>query len=206
MIQRMTRMARRWPALCIAAALLLHGSAALAQADAAARERLRAMGVETSAERLVQFAAQGDVKMVELLLQAGLKATDAEPRRHVTALHNAAAQGHLALATLLIDQGAQVDAADWTGTTPLMAAAYFGQLETVRLLLARGAAADATARDGCTVLAAAAYGGKSAIVQALLARGASPGQACASGDTPLAIARRAGQGAVAALLERHAIR
>jgi ankyrin repeat protein len=189
-------------ACCIA--LLPQGAAAAD--EAAARQRLQAMGVAVGPERLVQFAAQGDVKMIELLLQAGVPPGAAEPVRQVTALHNAAAGGHKALVTLLVERGASVDAADWYGNTPLIVAAYHGQAESVKLLLRQGAAVDAAGRDGCTALAAAAYSGKLAVVQALLAGGATASTPCASGDTPLSIARRARATALAAELERHAVR
>jgi hypothetical protein len=62
-------------------------------------------------------------------------------------LDSAVAQGDLAQAALLLDQGAVIDARDETGRTPLMLAVTQDRVEIVRLLLARGAdpnAADAT--------------------------------------------------------------
>jgi Ankyrin repeats (many copies) len=54
-------------------------------------------------------------------------------------LLSAAAQGDVAQATSLLDQGAVIDARDEAGRTPLMLAVTQGQIEIVRLLLARGA-------------------------------------------------------------------
>jgi ankyrin repeat protein len=170
-------------------------SPALAQDASSARQRLAVMGVEASAGRLVQFAAQGDASVVKLLLQAGVSARAAEPLRKVTPLHNAAAQGHLAVMQTLLEQGADVNAADWRGVTPLIDAAYFGQLDAVKLLLQRGADINAASNLG-DVLTAAVYSGQQTMLAHLLAQGARPSQAA------LATARRAGRSGMEVLLQR----
>jgi hypothetical protein len=67
-------------------------------------------------------------------------------------LQSAAAQGDVAQATSLLDQGAVIDARDEAGRTPLMLAVTQGQLEIVRLLLARGADPNAADNAGHTPL------------------------------------------------------
>ena len=57
------------------------------------------------------------------------------------ALMVAAAFGHVDMVRVLIDRGADVNAQDLTGWTPLHAAAFKGNMQIVRLLLARGAVA-----------------------------------------------------------------
>ena len=57
----------------------------------------------------------------------------------------AASYGHLDICRLLIDKGAQVEAKDRNGWTPLHWAAHQGHVETVRLLCDRGA--DVEVRD-----------------------------------------------------------
>ncbi|MFS2002523.1 ankyrin repeat domain-containing protein [Duganella sp. CT11-25] len=187
--------APRWMAASIVAGCWLALSPALAQDAATARQRLSVMGVEASAERLVQFAAQGDASVVKLLLQAGVSARAAEPLRKVTPLHNAAAQGHLAVMQTLLEQGADVNAADWRGVTPLIDAAYFGQLDAVKLLLQRGADIHAISKLG-DVQTAAVYSGQQAVLAYLLGQGARPSPAA------LSTARRAGRVAMEALLQR----
>ena len=58
---------------------------------------------------------------------------------HVQPLHSAVAGGHEQVAALLVDAGADVNAAQDGGSTPLMGAAQNGLAATVALLLAHGA-------------------------------------------------------------------
>jgi hypothetical protein len=67
-------------------------------------------------------------------------------------LDSAVAQGDLAQAALLLDQGAVIDARDETGRTPLMLAVTQDRIEIVRLLLARGADPNAADNTGHTPL------------------------------------------------------
>jgi hypothetical protein len=62
------------------------------------------------------------------------------------ALQSAAASGDAAQTTVLLNQGAALDARDDHGRTPLMLAVMQGRLDVVRLLLNRGA--DPTIADG----------------------------------------------------------
>jgi len=56
-----------------------------------------------------------------------------------TALHEAAAADHEEMVQLLLSEGANVEALDPSGYTPLMVAAHEGQIKAVRLLLQHGA-------------------------------------------------------------------
>jgi ankyrin repeat protein len=59
-------------------------------------------------------------------------------------LIEAAGHGYLKLVKALLDEGADVNAADITGWTPLHAAAYHGNPQIVQLLLDRGAISKAS--------------------------------------------------------------
>ena len=63
-------------------------------------------------------------------------------------LHEAAAFGHKEIAELLIAAGADVDAKDENGYTPLFNAAYWGRKEIVELLIANGADVNAKIEAG----------------------------------------------------------
>jgi ankyrin repeat protein/mono/diheme cytochrome c family protein len=103
-----------------------------------------------------------------------------------TPLHLAARKpGNHRTVRLLLDHGAQANATNMFGATPLMAAAAAGDLESARLLLERGA--DINARPnmngdgfiwggGRTPLMWAAFNGDQALVKLLLERGAKVDQ------------------------------
>ena len=156
------------------------------------QERLKTMGLEPTIERLVQYAAQGDTTVVELIAAAGVALDTAEPTRGATALHNAAAQGHARLVTRLIDRGAPLDAKDFNGATPLTNAAYFGRVDIVRVLLAKGARPNVS-NVAVTPLIAAVLGGNAGIVDQLIQAGADSTQAGTTGLTAADMAQISGR-------------
>lgn len=116
-----------------------------------------------------QFAAQ-EYKD----LKGSLKTESPESLGQATYALNAAAQlGNVAICTLLIDAGADLNVVDKSDTlkswTPLLVAAAHGHLDVVKLLVKRGA--DVFARDhwARTATAAAAEYGHKEIVQFLQA-------------------------------------
>lgn len=84
---------------------------------------------------LLYLAVIGDTQRAEDLIRRGGLVN----RKGWTALHYAASTGKIETATMLLQQGAQVNAPAPDGTTPLMMAAYGGSEAMVRLLLQAGA-------------------------------------------------------------------
>ncbi len=88
-------------------------------------------------------------------------------------LHAAAAgKAPLELLTLLLDAGADVNARQHGGFTPILETAQNGNLAATQLLLARGADAQARADDGQTALSFALEGGHDAVASLLRELGA----------------------------------
>ncbi|WP_328721943.1 ankyrin repeat domain-containing protein [Streptomyces sp. NBC_00247] len=105
-------------------------------------------------------------------------------------LVGAALTGDAARVRTLLRAGADPEAADSDGTTPLYAAAVQGDAEAVSILLRAGAAPDAeSGGEGSegTPLCAAACWGHTDVVRALLAAGAVPDlrEDYGTGRTPL---------------------
>ncbi len=92
----------------------------------------------------------------------------------VTALCQAASQGDLQSIEHLVARGADLDAGDYDGRTPLHLAAAEGQLVIVEALLARGVATAPHDRFGHTPLDEARRGGHRQIVTVLEAADAAP--------------------------------
>ncbi len=89
-------------------------------------------------------------------------------------LHQAAKNGQIAQVKDLLAAGADFNAADGQGKTPLYQAAQNGHKEIVKDLLAAGADANAADQYGRTALYWAAYKGHKDIILLLLVAGADP--------------------------------
>ncbi len=112
-----------------------------------------------------------------------------------TKLHHAALEGDATVARLLLDEGADVNATDRWGRTPLFIATFEeplveDRLPTVRLLLDRGADVNARDESGSTPLHVAAAMGEVEVVDLLIERGADVCAANAIGQLPVDGAER----------------
>jgi ankyrin repeat protein len=132
---------------------------------------------------------EGVVEVVKLLLEHGVNIAQPETRffGH-TALHKAVRHtGGMIMAELLLDSGADVNAADDAGKTPLHLAVRH-DTSSVELLLDRGADLNATDNTGLTPLHIAGSFGAIQSANALMQRGASCSATSHAGITPLTTA------------------
>jgi ankyrin repeat protein len=109
------------------------------------------------------------------------------------ALVDAVRNGDRVVVQKLLQQKANVNAAEADGTTALHWAARADDQELVRLLLRAGANVRAANRYGVTPLQLAATNGSVTTAQALLDAGADPNAALPEGETILMTAARTGQ-------------
>ncbi|XP_049797013.1 CARD- and ANK-domain containing inflammasome adapter protein-like [Schistocerca nitens] len=152
----------------------------------------RSLSQQERGRRLIEAARQGAAEQLRELLAAG---ADVGAREEGwgdgrTALHWAAAGGHVAAASCLVGAGAEVDSrSSREQSTPLHWAADNGHAGVVRLLV--GASADPNARDGQgqTPLHRAAEEGHAEAAAELLLAGADRGARDEHGSTPLDLAR-----------------
>ena len=108
--------------------------------------------------------------------------------------------GSEAVALLLLEKGADMNARYWDNET-LLHKALRGRSEVVaRLLLEKGADVNAKCSDNETPLHIAAGNGSGAVVRLLLEKGADANARCRNNYTPLHIAAENGSEAVARLL------
>jgi len=92
-----------------------------------------------------------------------------------TPLHVAAEKGHVEIAKLLLEHGADPNARDMYGATPLHLAAYWGRLDVAKLLLEHGADPNAKEKlGGETPLYWAVSFDHTDIAKLLLKHGADP--------------------------------
>jgi Ankyrin repeats (3 copies) len=89
---------------------------------------------------------------------------------------------HPEVALSLIYSGADIEAADYNGATPLNWAAARGYKDVVALLLARGAKVDASRKDGITPLI---WASNKEVAELLVKHGADVNAVDEDGDTPI---------------------
>jgi ankyrin repeat protein len=153
---------------------------------------------------LIASVRAGNRSEIEQQIAASPQVVKGKDAGGSTALHHAAGYGPLANLQLLINKGADVNAKNRRGSTPLHWAIH--DEAKVRLLLSKGANVNAKQVQGRTPLYLAAMLGDSVpTLRLLLARGAAANLASVNGQTPLMMA--AGRGNVEAmqlLIERGA--
>jgi ankyrin repeat protein len=88
------------------------------------------------------------------------------------ALHRAAVQGDCSEIRRLLEAGADIEAENEAGLTPLIVAANAGRPDVVSLLIENGVAVDACTKDGFTALMVAAAMGHAEVARLLLLTGA----------------------------------
>jgi ankyrin repeat protein len=141
--------------------------------------------------RFVEAVRGKDADGVRFLLAQGASA-DAPDDRGWTGLMYAAHAGDEKTVTLLLRHGAQVNARNKAGVTPLILAALSQNdpSEIVGLLLRRGAAVNARDHTGGSALNYAVDAGNRASVRALLRAGAQTNMRGTLGELPLSQAVR----------------
>jgi hypothetical protein len=149
---------------------------------------------------LTHAASQGDELSVKDLLREGARVDslyipplqEGEDVRVQPSgcmpLHAAAENGSTAVAQLLLQRGAPINACDRDGATALHRAAYWGQHEVIGLLLEHGADPSACDHDLMTPLHNAAIRGMSQVARGLMAAGSPVDAGDESGDTSLHLA------------------
>jgi len=126
------------------------------------------------------FAACLAAAMLVLSVTGGPADAQVPPTRAERAayigLHAAALEGDVARLKHLARHGADLNARDGAGRTPLMVAAHANQVAAARVLVAAGADIDALENQRYDALTIAAVRGDADMVEALIALGANAGQ------------------------------
>jgi truncated hemoglobin YjbI len=127
--------------------LLLHLGADPNAADGGGHTPLYSVGNECK--------VSGCGKVVHALVRAGANVDARDGVKHCTALHMAARRGNVDVARALLDCGADIEARDTLGETPLRRSVNCDKTEVAALLLSRGADRHSIGSKGLTPLLAA---------------------------------------------------
>jgi len=140
--------------------------------------------VNPKLQTLIDAVREGRLKEVEKLLAANPELLNARDALGSTLLHHAAGFGTISEMKLLLDKGADVNAANRRKSTPLFWGIH--DAAKVAMLLERGANANARTVDGRTPAHNAALLGEgTAILKRLLDAGADPNAKTMNGMTTL---------------------
>jgi ankyrin repeat protein len=176
-----------------------------------------AIDTDGSAQTALHWAAfYGHADAVALLLGQGAAVIDARSADASTPLHRAAAAGHAAAVGALLECGADAEAEDDDGRTPLVQAAMLGAAQQAQAgghaavlgaLLGHGAAAPSAVLVRERVLHWLASAGELDVLRAVLHRCGGDDEAATvleardrQGRTPLAVAAKAGHAESCAVL------
>lgn len=194
------------------AALLALSLSACRNPQREAMKELEKRGVEASGPSLLSAVQAGDAGLARLLLQARVYSGQRDAAGN-TPLHIALDRGHLAIAWGLIENGAELAAANPAGVTPVSLCVFKGETAMADRLLDAGAAPEGMTPDGDKVLPWAIRHGRLVFVRRLMEGGADPHQKDAAGNPLLHVAVEAGRrdlteellelGADAAAVNRH---
>jgi len=154
------------------------------------------------ADAIHEAATKGDVAAITAALDAGASAD--ESGGPATPLYLAVIGGHLAAAKLLIERGANVNAAPTPLGPAIMPAVAQRRIDLIKLLLAAGANPNSQ-RSGETVLHIAARSGCLDCVKVLVEAGADVNAKTKQGQTPIHLAKRGGKHEVADYLMSHGV-
>ncbi|KAK6514396.1 hypothetical protein TWF506_008791 [Arthrobotrys conoides] len=131
------------------------------------------------------------------------RSTPARPPTQTTGMHLAAHFGLREPIQLLVREGAELDAEDEDGYTPLSRAAITGHTNVAEFLVGEGANLEAEGNIyGQTPLLLAAISGHAAVVELLVREGANLKAKDIEGHMPLSLAARHGHMAIVELLNK----
>ena len=161
--------------------------------------------VDPGVAAVIAAVRSRDYATLQKLIAADASVVASKDVAGSTPLHHAAAFGTLESLTLLIDKGADVNATNRRGSTPIFWA--IDDEAKVRLLVARGAQVRIKQVEGRTpVYQAALLGNGLAVLRYLLENGGDPNVATLAGLTPLmGAALRGDVDSVRVLIEKGAI-
>jgi tankyrase len=156
-----------------------------------AARQLRAMGLQLDREVFLKAFRAGNPEVVDLFIRSGMtlpQQDGAEPL-----LMAALLSGHTIVAKIVLAAGADPDAKNRIGLTPLLVACgktTAGYRAIVGDLIAKGATVNVRDPLGNTPLTLALSGGMSDIARLLIAAGANVGVRSPRGETAEELARR----------------
>ena len=154
----------------VAAAVLKSPSSACSEVDTDGLNYRKDLKQYAKRTPLSWAAQEGRINIIKLLLQTETSVDDMDAKGR-TPLSRASENGHEAVAELLINKGADVNAGNY-GKTPLLQALRYGQTEVAKLLINKGAYVNIYDNQGWNPLLQASICGYEEVAKLLINMGA----------------------------------
>jgi tankyrase len=163
---------------------------------------LERRGVSVNKDQFLKALSDGDIELVDLFVRASFN-IHTEDAQGTPAILIAMKKGYTVIGHILINAGADVNARDLMGLTPLLLAcgkSTRGYKEIAELLIKKGASINVRDRLGFTPLLLSLSGGVAGIAELLINRGADVYALTRNGESALSLAEKAGNTKIVALL------
>lgn len=175
-----------------------------AEREVEAMRELEIRGVNLDKKGFIDAINQGNIELVDLFVRANFN-IHSEDDQGTPAVIIALKKGYTIIGRLLINAGADINARDRIGMTPLLLTCgkfSSGNKELAELLINKGANINARDLVGFTPLILSVTGGVSGIAELLIAKGADLLAATKTGKNALSIAEMTGNTKVAELIRQ----
>lgn len=164
---------------------------------------LKSRGIAFNDAEFLRAVNHGDPEVVDLFVRGGMS-VHVEDEHETPTIIIALKKGYTVIARILLNAGADPNARDKMGFTPLLLAcgkATFGYKAIAEKLIQKGADINVRDRLGWTPLLLSLSGGTVEIAEILIERGADISARARSGESALALAKKAGRDHIVAILE-----
>jgi len=165
---------------------------------------LKRRGINLDKESFLQAVNDGNIEVVDLFVRANFN-IHSEDDQGTPAVLIALKKGYTVVGRVLINAGADVNARDHMGMTPLLLAcgkSTHGYYEIAEMLINKGANINVRDRLGFTPLLLSLTGGVSGIAELLIEKGADLTTSFRSGKNALYLAEMTGNTKIAELIRR----
>lgn len=165
---------------------------------------LQNRGIGFNPDQFIKAILAGDKELIDLFVRANIN-LHTEDAQGTPAILLAMKAGYTVVAHILLNAGADANATDRMGLTPLLLAcgkATQGYKELADKLIKRGANINVRDKLGYTPLLLALSGGDARIAEMLITRGADISVKTRDGENALSLAEKAGHGDIVKLIRK----
>ena len=165
---------------------------------------LERRGIPLDKESFLQAVNEGNFEIVDLFVRANFN-IHSEDDQGTPALIIALKKGYTIIGRILINAGADINASDRRGMTPLLLTCgkfSSGNKEIAEMLIRKGANINARDLVGFTPLLLSVSGGASGITELLIEKGADLNAVTKTGKNALSLAEMTGNTKIADLIRR----